>query len=83
MPNGKPVRQRHPGEVLLAGVSSGASCPSVLHSVLAGLRRTEPFGSDPEFSSDDSVPTLDLVVTSSPWNPPRDHAMRRRCCSRR
>ena len=34
----------------------------MLHSVLAGLRRTEPFGADPDISSDDSVPTLDLVV---------------------
>jgi SAM-dependent methyltransferase len=47
---------------LLAGVSPGASCPAVLHSVLAGLRRTKPFRSDAEISADESVPRLDLVI---------------------
>jgi SAM-dependent methyltransferase len=49
-------------EELLAGVSPGASCPAVLRSVLAGLRRTEPFGSDAEIFADESAPRLDLVI---------------------
>jgi SAM-dependent methyltransferase len=49
-------------EQLLAGVSPGASCPAVLQSVLAGLRRTEPFLSDAEVCADESAPRLDLVI---------------------
>ena len=50
------------GEPLLSGASPGVSCPAVLHSVLAGLRRKEPFGADAEHPYDDKAPSLDVLV---------------------